>query len=148
MIKLSVILKELKTVRRVSNHLTKLKQLESQIKSTDDIKLKRQLAIICVKLIYPIWNIYHPEDDRVLKAINAIEDYNNNKIGESKLSIHINQLHNMLNNDEVSFSAAMDVIDAVIYAATDVELDEVALLSMLATREYFKTKWGSVITND
>jgi hypothetical protein len=64
-------LKEIKINKPIPNHLNKLLDLQSKIKSTKDPKEKQQYAIQCAELVLPIWNHYYPNDDRPKKAIEA-----------------------------------------------------------------------------
>lgn len=75
--KLSV--QEIRINKPIYNHLKELEKLQQQIEQNDFTKDKIQLAIKGAELVYPIWEYYYPNDNRVKQTLESAKkgEYNN-----------------------------------------------------------------------
>ena len=55
--------------------LSTLENYKSQIESSQDVNIKRQLAIKCAELVLPIFEKYIPDDNRPRKTLEAAKKY-------------------------------------------------------------------------
>ena len=108
MIKFIDILNEIKVNIPIPNNLKKLEALEQQIKTTEDPKVKKALAIQCAELVLPIWNYYHPNDKRVKQTID-----------DAKQGIDNGLAWNAANDSTMVYSADFYAAYAATYAAVD-----------------------------
>ena len=99
--------------RPVPNNLKQLEQIQSQIKSSNDLKERQELAIKAAELVLPIWNHYYPNDKRPQVAIESAKLYLANPTEENKVKL----------KDVTNVATAADAYDVAAYAAYDAAID-------------------------
>ena len=81
------LLEIIKINKPVPNNLKQLKQIQSQIKSSNDLKERQELATKAAELVLPIWNHYYPNDKRPQKAIESAKLYLADPTEENKVKL-------------------------------------------------------------
>ena len=81
------LLEIIKVNKPVPNNIKQLEQIQSQIKSSNNLKEKQELALKAAEFVLPIWNYYYPNDKRPQVAIEASKLYLANPTEENKVKL-------------------------------------------------------------
>ena len=129
----------IKINKPISNNLKQLEQIQSQIKSSNNLKKKRELALKVAELVLPIWNHYYPNDKRPQVAIEASKLYLANPTTENKV-----KLKDAYDAAYAAYDAAADAAAYAAYAVVGAYAAAYAVAganaAIKATKIHFKIK--------